>query len=355
MHVQFKRLKITSLPIFRIESENMLPEPHRLGEQNVSCQFCGARMWAEEAMKSGRGPIQARFNLCCGGKGKVTGITPLREPPPPLNQLYAGRFVLHPHPDAEHFLENIRAYNCAFQMASSTAHLDSRNDQIPAGPGPMQWKINGEVHHRVGGMLASGEPRCAQLYIMTPDMAAVARFAYYQSRRPEGQRGALTLPVPLRQPLIQSIETTLRTHNRYVTEYISSKEVEEQAVVRGDRIPDVCMTISETGEAHRGVHVCDELGAFVPNSDVSDSVQGRTIYLRRRDQTLRKISNLNAAYHPLHYPLLFPYGEPGWSPMMRLHQGVSNLAYTRYRLHYRPEGPHRESPHLLQVNLTIQA
>ena len=44
----------------------------------------------------------------------------------------------------------------------------------------------------------------------------------------------------------------------------------------------------------------------------------RDIVLRRHDGPLRRISDLHTAYSPLQYPLLFPRGENGWYPEMRL-------------------------------------
>ena len=152
---------LTRPPPFRIG--HPLPERHRLGAR-VSCSHCGALMWPEEALKSGKGAIEERFSLCCG-HGKVAGIELLRDPPQPLLGLYN-----RDHADHGHFLDNIRTYNSSFQMASTTAHLDPRSDQVPVGPGPMQFKINGEVHHRVGAALpaTSSSSRGSRSHRPTP-------------------------------------------------------------------------------------------------------------------------------------------------------------------------------------------
>ena len=309
-------------------------------------------MWPEEALKSGKGAIEERFSLCCG-HGKVAGIKLLRDPPQPLLGLYN-----RDHADHGHFLDNIRTYNSSFQMASTTAHLDPRSDQVPVGPGPMQFKINGEVHHRVGAALpAEGQrPRFSQIYILGPGAAAAERMAIWdqQRRRARNQPAAVPLPLgprpePLHLSLMKGLENMLRTHNRYVDTYISAKDSEDRARRNNEAVPDVFMTITETGEPHRGLFSSPEVGAFIPGRDKTTSY--RTIYLRAHDDTVRKITNLNAAYHPLHYPLLFPYGEPGWCPMDRLlGKKVSNLAYTRFRMHQRKG----ESSHLLRAGPLFQ-
>jgi len=58
----------------------------------------------------------------------------------------------------------------------------------------------------------------------------------------------------------------------------------------------------------------------------------------------RTITASHAAYTPLHYVLLFPYGEPGWNWSLRLHHGqnknglpkrLSQRLYYQFRLHSR--------------------
>nr|KAJ0206558.1 hypothetical protein LSAT_V11C500254100 [Lactuca sativa] len=56
----------------------------------------------------------------------------------------------------------------------------------------------------------------------------------------------------------------------------------------------------------------------------------------------QRISKLHSTYMSLHYPLLFPYGEPGWSPNMKLGNrigvGAKNLTvnmYYAYHVHCR--------------------
>ena len=39
----------------------------------------------------------------------------------------------------------------------------------------------------------------------------------------------------------------------------------------------------------------------------------REIVLHSRAGPLKRISELHSAYLPLHYPIIHPYGEQGWS------------------------------------------
>jgi len=66
---------------------------------------------------------------------------------------------------------------------------------------------------------------------------------------------------------------------------------------------------------------------------------GRDIILRPRNGGLQRISDLNSAYAPLHYVLLFPLGTPGWNPSLKLCTTVtkqmSQVQFYSYRLHLR--------------------
>ncbi|CAH1433533.1 unnamed protein product [Lactuca virosa] len=56
--------------------------------------------------------------------------------------------------------------------------------------------------------------------------------------------------------------------------------------------------------------------------DISDSIEKRDIVVQTKNGCLQRISELHPSYLPLQYPLLFPYGDDGYSVDI-LHRGVS--------------------------------
>lgn len=54
-----------------------------------------------------------------------------------------------------------------------------------------------------------------------------------------------------------------------------------------------------------------EVAAIMPG-DGSEPANRRDIVITYRGGGVRRINELNPAYMPLHFPLLFPYGELGW-------------------------------------------
>ena len=73
----------------------------------------------------------------------------------------------------------------------------------------------------------------------------------------------------------------------------------------------------------------------------------RDIVLHNRTGGLQIISDLHPAYTPLYYVLLFPYGENGWHPSLKLHSSdghantvakrLTQTRYVAYRLHVRKD------------------
>src|SRR5262249_42109046 len=56
-----------------------------------------------------------------------------------------------------------------------------------------------------------------------------------------------------------------------------------------------------------------EVGIII-NKDFSGVNAARDLIIEHRGGRLKRISELHSAYLPLRFPLLFPYGEPGWHP-----------------------------------------
>jgi hypothetical protein len=64
--------------------------------------------------------------------------------------------------------------------------------------------------------------------------------------------------------------------------------------------------------------VVDEIAAIIP-SDGTDADMTCDIILHRVGGPLQRISETHPAYTPLHYVLLFPYGECGWHVAIPFH------------------------------------
>ena len=79
-----------------------------------------------------------------------------------------------------------------------------------------------------------------------------------------------------------------------------------------------------------------EIGAIF-DADEDSVASKRDVVLTRIDNTLTKISELAQAYDPLAYPLILPYGSPGWHHGLTKNDGkrMTMLDYYCYRLQMR--------------------
>ncbi|XP_071738962.1 uncharacterized protein [Rutidosis leptorrhynchoides] len=106
-----------------------------VGDCNCVCSYCGAMFWYEERLRVS--PSSLNYNRCCEG-GRVS--LPREETPPQtIIELLNNK----------HFMDNIRAYNQMFSMASYGAHID---DEVNNGRGPYVFKISGQVYHWIGSL-----------------------------------------------------------------------------------------------------------------------------------------------------------------------------------------------------------
>ncbi|XP_071739257.1 uncharacterized protein [Rutidosis leptorrhynchoides] len=121
-----------------------------IGDCNCVCSFCGAMFWYDERLKTSSSTL--KFNRCCEG-GRID-LPREEEPPAIFVQLLSNK----------NYVDNIRAYNQMFSMASYGAQID---DTVNSGRGPYVFKISGQVYHWFGSLcLEEGNPpRFLQLYI----------------------------------------------------------------------------------------------------------------------------------------------------------------------------------------------
>ena len=297
---------------------------HDLGRMNVSCPYCGALHWMDERLSdsSKRSP---RFGTCCLS-GKVH-LPPLEDAPQPLRHLLTSN-----DRDAIKFCDEIWKYNRAFAFTSLGVEEDH---SVNCGRGPPVFRISGELHHRSGALAPSEgrPPRYAQLYIYEPRAALDARMQQNQS---------------LDCQVMRSLQDMLTAHHQYVPVYRHAYQILQN--YNTDNDVDVRLRLSPGLDRRRyNLPTADEVAVILPGTN---STEPRDIILRHHDGPLYRISDLHPAYVPLQYPLLFPHGENGWHPEMRLQETEDQR---NNRLQNRQQRCQRRQNRGLQVNESNEA
>ena len=284
------------------------------------------------------------YHLCCKqGKIQIPAFRPRPEPLASLTTHNGGA-------RSNKFMKNIRQYNCLFAFTSMGANIDrSVND----GRGPPIFKINGQVHHRIGSLLPpdGSAPKFLQLYIYDTSNEVSNRL---KALHPDD--GSLETLDPA---IIQSLTTMLDDHNPFAKKFRMARDrlesnSEDEFIIR-------IIGAQEGDPVQYNLPTTDHLAMLIVGDFSLDTFK-RDIIIQTRSGQLRHISSLHPAYMPLQYPLLFPYGERGFQVGILYsdateHRKKKRLTvtmheYYRYHFHYRRNQP---NPYLNYGLLSSQA
>ena len=297
----------------------MLPV-NDLGVMNILCWFCNALHWLDECVSSSRGG-HPDFGTCCA-HGKVM-LPPLWVPLTPLYNLLMANTS-----QSKEFWLNIVQYNAALAFTS----LGVKVDDSVIGHGPPVFRIHGELWHLSGSLLPedTAHPCYLQLYIYDPHTA----YQYWMSRNDN-----------LSLNTMQILQHVMSDYNAYAPIYRHAYEV-----LWLYNAPDYTVKLSVVpGHDLRcyNLPTADEVGVILPGENVFEGNRHDIVihlwpqHYHNPDNDhdhlqLRCISEGHAAYTPLHYVLLFPFGEPGWYFEQRVLNNlrrITLLQHTAYHIH----------------------
>ncbi|XP_066434063.1 uncharacterized protein [Eleutherodactylus coqui] len=266
------------------------------------CVFCEALKWKDETPGM----------CCCSGKVQ---LPPFRDLPILLNSLF-----IEEHPESEHFLNSIRKYNSAFQMTSFGAKQVVEGNCMPT------FKVQGQVYHLIGSLLPSPEYQHTFLQI------------YFVGDEEEQINIRCKNASVVNHNLIRQLQRMLHDCNPYIKDFKSAVESlpsddkdQFQIVIHAERNPV---------NAHKGCFnkpTVNEVAVVI----VGQTFEKRDIVLQATDSKLHRISEIHRSYDALQYPIMFCYGEDGYSislPQVHpttkqpLNKTISALNFYAYRL-----------------------
>ncbi|XP_072162005.1 uncharacterized protein [Bemisia tabaci] len=271
-----------------------------IGKMKHICNWCKALKWKDE-----------NPGMCCLN-GKVSLPLP-KELPEPLLSLVTGT-----HRDSEHFLSSLGKYNACFQMTSFGANEVTFENFRPT------FKVQGQVYHLIGSLYPASyaKPSFLQIYFVGDEVKE-------SDLRKDVCSG-------LKDDLLLELQKMLHLHNIYITEFKAvidsfSENSDFKVVIRADRKP---------AGGHKGLYnepTVGEVAAVI----VGESFEPRDIVLHKRSDKITRISEINKGYDSLQYPLMFCFGEDGYSiniPMINpttnsiLKKTVSCKSFYAYKL-----------------------
>ena len=111
--------------------------------------------------------------------------------------------------------------------------------------------------------------------------------------------------------ILRDLLGMMHQHNPYYDTFKSAKERIGQDT--NLRLNLITFDAKQKDPRRYNLPTASEVGIII-NKDFSDINSTRDIVIEYRSGHLQRISELHSAYLPLRFPLLFPYGEPGWCP-----------------------------------------
>ncbi|EAU91301.2 hypothetical protein CC1G_13042 [Coprinopsis cinerea okayama7 len=240
---------------------------HDLGRMSFVCAHCGAAHWYQERLAASPKNGPPKFASCCA-QNQIQ-LPQLPRPPYPLD-----RYLTEQDPVSRKFREDIWKYNRTFLFTSLGVQQDH---SVNRGNGPPVFRISGELHHNSGALMAPAGmvPRYSQLFILEPNASLTIR---------------------------QQQNTDLNSH-----------------ILQGYNVNnDVSVHLRLDPQMDRrryNLPTHPEVAIILPTQH---STQPHDIVLRLHHGPLQQISDLHPSYLPLQYPLLYPQGENGWHPDLKL-------------------------------------
>ena len=195
------------------------------------------------------------------------------------------------------FVNQIRAYNHVLAFTSLGATIDE--ELANAREGVYTFRIQGALYHRIGGLMPISEkhqPAFAQIYFYDTNL--------------DNQLARRKEIIPnLNHDMLQILQNELHSINPFAQTFTNAGNRARQE----ESITDIRLVIHNThGKDMRRYNQPTASEVAVIMSDFDYAPEVRDIVIKTHEGELKHISELNGAYDPLQYPLLFPYGEYGW-------------------------------------------
>ncbi|CAK9299005.1 unnamed protein product [Gordionus sp. m RMFG-2023] len=260
---------------------------------NIICQFCFSMNFIAER------PTDGKFTQCCH-KGKVN-LTQIPYPPYLKNLISNPQDKLH-----NNFMKNIRSYNSAVAFASMGAKISELT-----GIGPYCFKVHGQIYHRTSNLYPPSKPTYAQLYVLDTTQAIDKRIHHPANSK-------------CNKYIMKQLDQLIRQINPYALSFKTLGEVHQSALelatTSNTKLPTINMIFKGDRSSDRrryNLPSMDDVAMIFNNEDGEPPFKRDIkVYPKSNDNDLIILNVLSPNLDPMVYPLLFPHGEPGWSPNM---------------------------------------
>ncbi|GBN88631.1 hypothetical protein AVEN_186602-1 [Araneus ventricosus] len=184
--------------------------------------------------------------------------------------------------------------------------------------GPYVFKVHGQIRHRTSHIQSvNGQaPQYVQLYVIDSTQANKIRVNHLPANEQCNLR------------ILDQNDRFFRQHNRWSDTYRVLREVESRVISEsketGEDVPVMNMVFRCDRHSDQGrynVPTANEIAMVFVSSDGEPPFE-RNIHVypsnpENPQQPFINTNILSPNLDPMAYPIIFPYGEPGWQPNWR--------------------------------------
>ena len=262
-----------------------IPIQPDLLKPSTICQYCNAKKFYHEPK-----------GFCCLD-GQI--LLTISNVPQELYDLYTYKTN-----ESLHFHKYIRSYNNNFAFTSFGVKTDK--DLCKKYKGIYTFRVQGQIYHYINELVPmDNKPSYLQLYFYDTEHEIQNRLNIYSDLNPS-----------IINKLIQILKS-----NPYCTFFRHLKDIpnlkDHQIVIKSN--PDLDQKIYNTPLA-------SQVAAIWLDDNSTSEYTTRDIIVYSYIGFKHKVEYYFGCYDPLQYPLLFPFGEPGW------HQGILKVNKTQKEL-----------------------
>ena len=218
----------------------------------------------------------------------------------------------------------------------SLCSLGAKVDEALANErnGVYTFRVCGQVHHQIG----SAEPS-------EGEQGKFAQIYFFEDERQTERRNEIFSD--LQAEVLDTLRDVVARTNPYVQLYKHAYEIGENNDNYKIVLKNAC------GEQHPGRYnppTVAEVGCVLLDSGDEES-NNRDVVINRRGRDIQQINELHAAYDPLMYILLLPFGSPGWHDNITHYESMRRVTlreFAAYHLMVRQihQYPNRNPLHL---------
>ena len=179
------------------------------------------------------------------------------------------------------------------------------------------FKVQGKLHHLLGpiGPPAVGQtPKFAQLYFHDADHETENRLSHVRTK--------------LKPEILRPLQEMLHDINPYVQSFksaldILTREADVRIVLVAKKSPD------STNPGCYNLPSGSEVAVLMPGDQVGEL----DVVLHHKEGGLKRINSMHRSYDPVHYVLLLPEGQDGFSPGLTNTEGKPVSVNQFYAFH----------------------